>query len=166
MKSIFKLVPIAIIILMCFSFSSNAQDMALNSKERFLQLKKIKLLETLDMDEQTADKFLVKFTALEKDMAKTRDEIDELNSQLNKLIKKDAGESEIGEVVKKIESKMEEMHKARKTFMSEAQKLLTPKQYAKLILFEFRFEKQVHKLLMKKHRGGRGDRFDKPDEDE
>lgn len=153
MKSIFKILPLFLLLFLCADISLNAQGMALNSKERFLQLKKIKLLETLDMDEQTANQFLIKFTQMEKDLAKIRDELDDLNKNLRKLVKKDAGEKELEQSIRKIETKMEEMLNVRKSFLKEAEKLLSTKQYAKFLLFEFSFEKQVHRLLMKKHRG-------------
>ncbi len=56
--------------------------------------------------------------------------------------------------IKKVETNTEQMLKVRKTFMSEAKKILSTNQYAKYLLFEFKFEKQVHRLLMRKHRGG------------
>ncbi len=157
MKMIFKTLPVLFLVIVFANIHTDAQEMALNSKERFLQLKKIKLLETLEMDEQTANTFLIKFSVMEKEMAKIRDDFDELNSQLNKLIRQDASEKELEAAIKKVEHNMEQMLKVRKTFMSEAKKLLSTNQYAKYLLFEFKFEKQVHRLLMRKHRGGNGD---------
>ncbi len=161
MKSIFKIIPVLLLVFVFANISANAQGMALNSKERFLQLKKIKLLETLDMDEQTANQFLIKFSKMEKDLAQIRDELDSLNKNLKRKIKRDAGDKELDQAIKDIEVKMEQMHNTRKNFLLEAQKLLSKKQYAKFLLFEFSFEKQVHRLLMKKHRGrGNPDRHD------
>ncbi len=52
MKTIFKILPLFFLFVIFSNIQADAQEMALNSKERFLQLKKIKLLETLEMDEQ------------------------------------------------------------------------------------------------------------------
>ncbi len=155
MKLIFKIIPVLLLLVLFTDLNLYAQDVALNSKERFMQLKKIKLLETLDMNEQTANTFLFKFTKMEKDLAQVRDEIDDLNNNLKKLVQQNADDKTLEEALEKIDSKMKEMFNIRKTFMEDAKKLLNTKQYAKFILFEFSFEKQVHRLLMKKHRGGR-----------
>lgn len=112
------------------------------------QLEKIKLIEALDMDEQTT----LKFFARRNEM---RDRVDELNDSLDtitdnletKFSNKD--ESGYKELVSKYLSIQKQIGAEHHKFISSLYDILTNEQIAKLIVFEKRFREEIRHILFR-----------------
>jgi len=115
------------------------------------QLEKIKIIEELDFDEETAIRFFVrrnKHRENQKDLIEKRD-----------LFYKDLADEVDSEDEGKLKSKVDkifqienEMLNNRKEFLYSLNDFLTEKEIAQLILFEFNFRKEVRSQFMKQGR--------------
>jgi len=112
------------------------------------QLEKIKLIEELNLSEDVAIKFFARRNSNkleQKELMKTRNE---LYKKLNKLV----GEEKHSDYKKTIDEIMnveEGMLQKRKDFIYSLDDILTQKQIAQLILFEYRFRKEMRHQFIK-----------------
>jgi len=118
--------------------------------KKFRQLEKIKLLEVLDLDEETAIRF---FTRKNTQIEKQKKVIENHKKKLDKIediLKNETpNESELLSLITKIEDLELKIHQGKKIFIDSVKDILTTKQIAKLVLFEYKFKKDVRDLLIK-----------------
>lgn len=140
----------------CLIFSSviaqNRMRMGKDSKplQRIEQWEKIKLIEVLGLNEDTAVRF---FARRNENQKKMKDILDQRDGMIQNLEDGIRGSSQISEAAYKeqvnnflfIESNI---LKERENFLRSLSDLLTPKQIAILIVFESRFRKEVRETLM------------------
>lgn len=119
--------------------------------QKMEELKKIKLIETLQMDEETSLKF---FSRRSEHMKK----IDGLNELREKQIdvienilkdKKATNEATLKKEINEYYQITDKIHKERQNFINSISEILTNEQMAKFIVFEERFRNEVNALLLK-----------------
>ncbi len=124
---------------------------AAKAKQRVAQLKKLKLIETLDMNEQTAEKFFVRYNAEQK---KVDDAIKALNDamrELDKLLSQDpkkVAPEQFKPLSDVVLEKQAQMQTAVSERLRSIRSVLDERQYAKFLLFEQKFQEQVRKTLL------------------
>jgi len=117
-------------------------------REKIEQLEKIKLIEALDMNEETT----LKFFARRNEM---RDRTDKLNDSLdviiNNLEAKFSNKDESGykELVNKYLSVQKQIATEHNQFIGSLYDILTNEQVAKLIVFEKRFREEIRHILFR-----------------
>lgn len=126
--------------------------------EKIEQLKKVKLLEELNLDEQTADKFLVKLNTYDKILDEKRDAVDEAFKGLHEKVKKEAPAKEIETATNDLLTKQDEFHKAMKERVDGIRTLLTTEQFAKFLLVEKHFFGELKRHISDRLNEGRGPR--------
>jgi gas vesicle protein len=142
-----------LLLLIVFSSSIFSQpDRRKDSREKIEALEKIKLLETLNMDEETTLKF---FARRNEHQAKVEALFDELDSQLEKIESKisssdDDNNPELKKLVDNYFSTHQKINDERKRFLNSLTDILTNKQLAQLTLFERRFKEEIRKVLFHK----------------
>ncbi len=156
MKKIF--LPLLIVLLIGSSLI--AQDRPRMNKEmkplqRVEQWERIKLIEVLNMDEETAVRF---FTRRRDHQMKVKEILDQRETALNELeneIKNGSQSSDAGykEKVNKLLSLESRITSERENFVKSLGDLLTPVQIAKLIVFEIKFRREVRETLMGRGKG-------------
>ena len=120
-------------------------------REKIEQLEKIKLIETLNMDEQTTLKFFARRN-------ESRDRIDKLNDSLNvitddleaKFSKGD--QSGYKELINKHLAIQKQIAAEHTQFINSLYDILTTEQVAKFIVFEKRFRDQIREFIFKGRR--------------
>ena len=132
--------------------AQNRPRMGKDSKplQRIEQWEKIKLIEVLGLNEDTAVRF---FARRNENQKKMKDILDQRDGMIQNLEDGIRGSSQISEAAYKeqvnnflfIESSIS---KERENFLRSLSDLLTPKQIAILIVFESRFRKEVRETLM------------------
>lgn len=151
------IIPIA---LMFFSSSFiNAQDEHHHHRgpgEKMKDLEKLKLIEALDMDEETTLKFFSRRKAHMDKMEELRKNEDEMIEKLNDLAQSTENPDvpQLKKMIDDIFKIRDEMNEERKTFINSLTDILTYKQVAKLIAFEPRFRDEMRKILLEKRRPG------------
>ena len=118
-------------------------------REKIESLEKIKLLETLDLNEETAIKF---FSRRNEHKEKMKALMDEQNAQYKKIEDKlsnltNDNDPELKKMIDKYLSINQKMDDERKRFFDSLSDILTLKQQAKLAIFEKRFRQQIRDIL-------------------
>jgi hypothetical protein len=123
-------------------------------KERINTVKKIKLLEVLELDENTADKVLVRYTSWENKIDNLIKEFDQQEENLTIAIKS-GKKDEIVKNTNNFESIKSKFSKTVQDRDYDMKTILNDVQYAKYLVFEKNFRKELGQQIMK-HRNGEG----------
>ena len=117
---------------------------------KFEQLEKIKLIEALQMNEETT----LRFFARKSEHQKQQDEIHEKIDDLDLIFKSGrvATVDELKSNINEINVLRGELEKNRVDFINSLSDILSYDQIAKLIIFERNFRDQIRKLIMKDRR--------------
>jgi hypothetical protein len=117
------------------------------AKQQISQLKKLKLIEALDLDNATAEKFFLIYNSEQKKVDEARKVLDDAMQDLDKA--KDAGNSDkIKQLNEQTLVKHEQFQKASSDLLRSVRGVLNEKQYAEYLVFESRFQDQLRKTLM------------------
>ncbi len=120
----------------------------IKAKERIDQVKKVKLLEILELDEKLADKFLAKYSAWENKIKDKRESNELLTEELEIAVKK-GDKSEIAKLSTKYMDSMNEFHKMMIDRNNDIKTILDEIQFAKYLIFEENFFKDIQKTMFK-----------------
>jgi hypothetical protein len=148
-----------LIALLFFSSFINAQDERRHHRgpgEKMKDLEKLKLIEALDMDEETTLKFFSRRNAHMDKMEELRKKEDELIEKLNDSAQStdNPDDPQLKKMIDDTFKIRDEIDEERKTFINSLTDILTYKQVAKLIAFEPRFRDEIRKILLEKRRPG------------
>lgn len=149
---IFKFSPVLIVLIAVFFAFSSTNTFAqrnIKAKERIEQVKKVKLLEVLELDEKAADKFLAKYTAWENKIKDKREANETLAQELELAIKKKADKAEIAKLSAKFMENMNEFHKMMIDRNNDIKTILDEVQFAKFLIFEESFFRDIQKVMFK-----------------
>lgn len=125
-----------------------SQD-AVRVKERVRQFKKFKLIETLDMDEETAEKFFVRYNSTQKNIDKAREDLNETIKDLRRAALRESPDlSKINALSDEALRKYDAIQVAIKAMFASVREVLDPVRFAKFVIFEARFTEQVVKRMM------------------
>lgn len=118
------------------------------------ELYKIKLIESLQMDEETTLRFFSRQTKNREEIRQINDKGDELLEQMESKISSGSKE-EISSLVNAFIKNEEEAAQKKAEFVNSLYDILTPGQVAKFLVFEMRFKEEIRDILMKERRRGR-----------
>lgn len=125
--------------------------------KKIRQLEKIKLIEALDMNEETTLKFFARKNEMENDIDSLKQEVDEIISEMEESI---SGERELTEVqksdmIKRFVALHNKMEERKNEFISSLDDILTNEQIITYLVFERKFHREIRKLLFKERRENR-----------
>jgi len=124
--------------------------------EKLEELRQLKLMEELDLDEETSVRFFKRQSNYRKNVQEIRERwkgyLDELTKSLSGEEMKDQYYSNM---VNKIIEVDGELFKVKNEFFKSCADILTPKQIAKVIAFDFMFFRELRGLMMDRGRRGR-----------
>jgi Spy/CpxP family protein refolding chaperone len=123
-------------------------------KKQIDQLKKLKLIEALNLDDATAEKFFLRYNSEQKKVDEARKSLDDTMHDLEKA--KTSGNAE---KIKQLNQQILDKHKALQDASSEmlrsVREVLNDKQYADFLVFEAKFQEQIRKILLDSKREGK-----------
>jgi hypothetical protein len=137
---------------------------------KFEQIRKKKLLQFLQLDEDKADEFIgILDDHRKKTFLLVREHMSTSDSLARGIRSKALSEDEIERFVGKLDKLESDRLEQRRTFHSQVRPLLTAEQFGRLVVFQIRFEAQALGKLneFRRHRGrpGQGRRMPRPDAD-
>jgi len=148
MKKLFMIL-FSIILLTPIIYSQQMKENKMKNREKLEQLEKIKLIESLDMDEDTSIRFFARRNESKREIQslekKTEDIIFELEKSFN-IEDKNQDEKQkqlISEMLKNRES----IELKRNQFINSLGDILSTEQIAKLIVFEKKFRDEIRNVL-------------------
>ncbi len=117
-------------------------------REKIEQLEKIKLIDALDMDEQTTLKFFVRRNEFRNKMDALNDSLDSIVDDLDSSFSK-GNDTRYKELVNKYLSVEKQISANHSQFINSLYDILTVKQVAKFIVFEKRFREEIRRFLFR-----------------
>jgi len=134
------------------NYSQRRENHHKEVREKIEQLEKIKLIETLKMDEQTTLKFFARRTEF---MDNLKDLINKQNDLLDKLdenIKssKDKDDAYYQSMIDQYFVLEQKINESKKSFITSLSDILSKEQIAKLLVFQKKFREEVRDILFKR----------------
>jgi Spy/CpxP family protein refolding chaperone len=132
------------------ALSLNAQD-DLNApkvKGKIEQIKKVKLIDLLQLDEKSADKFLARYSEYDRKEDAARSELQKAVAELENAVA--AKSSDIKAKSDAVIAKDNAVQEANNAKLKAIRSLLNDEQYAKFVIFEQKFYAQLQKALLKR----------------
>lgn len=162
-------IVIALVAVVALSLSTFAQPpgkQGPKGKEKIQQIKKIKLLDILDLDEATSEKFLAKYSALEKRLEERKKMIDDLSDDLHESLKKAESKDLISGKTQKLIKAQEEFAKEALESQASMKSVLNEVEFAKFVIFEIRFKQEFAKIMFDRLMHNNQKNKFRPNEDE
>lgn len=130
---------LVVLVLSFFQFAAQAQPQ--RARERVQTLKKVKLVEILNLNEAEADKFLAKYSGYENRINEKRQAMQNAMSELNQSLKGDkSGLKAKSENILKLQEEMQNLQLEKIRGMRSS---LNEEQFAKYLLFERSFAREL-----------------------
>jgi hypothetical protein len=150
MKVIFLTISFIIIASMQ-SFSQMGDGPPRHMREKLDQLEKIKLIEALEMDEETTLRFFSRRNEHRMKMDELSKRADEIIKQMEVILKSEKIyiEEELKSMIVEANSIHKQIVQSKSDFISSLDDILTTEQIAKLIIFERRFKDELRRAMFK-----------------
>ena len=146
----FNLILVFAICLVFGSVEMVSQPNPQRAKERMDVAKKMRLLEILELNESEADKFLAKYSIIEKNIKEKADNFQNANDALIEYIEKNPSGKELSDKTNAVISAQEEMHRAMEAKLSGMKQVLNEQNFSKYVAFEIQFNRKMRKMLMER----------------
>jgi hypothetical protein len=150
------------IIAIVFSVSVTAQNQGrgrMDPNRKINQLEKVKLMETLNLDDAVAVKFFNLKDQHHMNMTELRDNSDKILDIIEETLSEDGSKtnSSLNKLIEDFKINEADMNQERIRYLKEAESLLPAGEFAKLLVFERNFRAEVRSLIMgnKMRRQGR-----------
>ena len=151
-----KKLILLVIIIVSVSVTLNAQrkqDRKHQVPDKIEQLEKIKLIETLEMDEETTLRFFSRRSEFEREMNKIHKAIDEKLDKMEKMVNSDnVQDEELKAAIEELNLMHQKLDKNKADFINSLTDILSYKQIAKMVLFERKFREELRRALFKDKR--------------
>ena len=128
--------------------------------ERLEQLRKVRLIEFLDLKEEQSVRFFARLNEHDREKKALMDEKNETLDRIERLIRNRGKEEEFRKLFADVESVDQRINEMQRSFFDGLSDILTVEQQAKLLLFERHFTKELREAMMEiqRRRGGPMDR--------
>lgn len=139
----------AIILLSSISFPQHMKDKGMKNRDKLEQLEKIKLIEALDLNEETSIRFFARRNESRREIQELEKKSDDIILELEKSF--DSENKNQAEKQKQLISEMlksrESIELKRNQFLNSLHDILSTEQIAKLIVFEKKFRDEIRNVL-------------------
>ena len=123
-------------------------------RDKVDQLEKIKLIETLEMDEETTLRFFSRRSEHRTKMEELTEQADEIITQMEVIFKsgKVYTEVELQSLIEEANAIHKQIVRKKSDFINSLDDILTTEQIAKLIIFERRFKDELRRAMFKERK--------------
>lgn len=156
MKLLYFLIAI-ILFTTVTSFPQHDREKMMKQKSKLHQLEKIKLIEALNLDEETSLRFFARRNEMQQEVdlleVKADDILNDLEESLN------ANEKATGatqrQLINELLNVKTKIEKVKKQFITSLSDILSTEQIAKYIVFEQKFREEIRKIIFDRRRSPR-----------
>ena len=121
-------------------------------RERIHDLRKVKLLDLLDLEGDQVEKFFAIYNRFEDKIEEAKEGIDEAARELQGAIGNDASEGELGRLTNALRDKIRAMERLIEQRFDDSKAVLTARQYAQYVVFEARFRDELQRMILDRMR--------------
>jgi hypothetical protein len=125
-------------------------------RERVKTLKKVKMIEYLDLEESKADQLMTKFTSLEGQMEDATEKLRDATKTLEEAVDNDISGSRLRDLSMDVKQKTENLLNLQITKLEEIDKILDDDEFARFLVFEKNFRDELKERIAKGARERRG----------
>jgi hypothetical protein len=141
-----------IILSLLISVAGFAQEKKHMGHKRLEELEKLKLIEVLNMNEETTLKFFARRNAHKDKMEELNDKLSDKAAQIEKMIKENAEKSKLKSAVKEYLDLEIKIPKERMDFVHSLSDILNDEQMAKFVIFEKTFREEIKDIIFRERR--------------
>ncbi len=144
-------------LLLLLSASVFPQMDEMRQRDRIAQLEKLKLIEALELNEETAVRFFARRKELQKELESLERRSKELLEQLDKSLKskKPDSEREQQKIINELLDLKVKIEQRKKDFVFSLSDILSTEQVSKYLLFERSFREEIRKILLDRRKSSR-----------
>ncbi len=152
-----KNVASIIILMLTLSFGLYAQPRKFrdtNAMKKIEELEKIKLIESLKMNEETTLRFFARWDKFKDDQHNIIENINNLVDKMDQAVtnSNDDKNPEVKKMIKDYFDMESQLQKNRRNFINSLNDILTQTQIAKLLVFEKKFKDEIRNVLFYRQR--------------
>ncbi len=115
--------------------------------QRVEQLKKVRLMETLNLDEETSIRFFSRYNKHQDEVREIQKSREELLRQLESLQRSNASDAEYEKSIQDLRTTDGKFLEARDRYWKDIRGVLSVKQFASYVLFENNFYRYLRELM-------------------
>ncbi len=153
MRTLYFLIVLTLMLVVS-SYPQQDREKMLKQRSKLHQLEKIKLIEALNLDEDTSVKFFARRNEMQKQIETLEDKSDDIlkklestldvNDKNNEAVQRQLI-NELGNIKEKIES-------TKKQFINSLNDILSTDKIVRYIVFEQKFRDEIRKIIFDKRR--------------
>lgn len=153
MKTIISLISLSLL-LSVFGHSQTFENRKQKNRDKLEQLEKVKLIEALDLSEESAVRFFARRNDFKKELEELENKSIEVFGDLEKTLDSSDKSSEAlqKKLINEYISLREKTELRKKVFINSLNDLLTVEQISKYIIFERKFRDEIRNLLFKRRK--------------
>ncbi len=156
MKSLYFLIAI-ILFTTVASFPQHDREKMMKQKSKLHQLEKIKLIEALNLDEETSLRFFARRNEMQQEVDQLENKADDILNDLEQSL--NANEKATGASQKQLINELlnvkTKIEKVKKQFITSLSDILSTEQIARYIVFEQKFREEIRKIIFDRRRSPR-----------
>jgi len=124
-------------------------------REMLETIRMVRIIETLKLNEEQIAQVLPKWREIKEAKREFHQSQKERIEELEKLLKSKVSSQDLERALENLKAQEKAFHERMESLKEEIDKILTPEQEVKLILFEKKFRKEMQRMLKKHPRGER-----------
>jgi hypothetical protein len=156
MRSLYLLIAI-ILFTTVASFPQHDREKMMKQKSKLHQLEKIKLIEALNLDEETSLRFFARRNEMQQEVDQLENRADDILKDLEESL--NANEKATGATQRQLINELlnikTKIEKVKKQFITSLSDILSTEQIAKYIVFEQKFREEIRKIIFDRRRSPR-----------
>ena len=121
-------------------------------RKRISDLRKVKLLDLLDLEGEQVESFFAIYNRYEDKMKAAKEDIDQAARELQGAIGNDASEGELSKLTATLRQKITAMEGLIEERFDESRSVLSTRQYAQYVVFEARFRDELQRMILDRMR--------------
>jgi hypothetical protein len=126
-------------------------------RERIEDLRKVKLLDVLDLQGDQVEKFFVIYNKHQAKFREVQDKVDNTAKELQGAIGRGASDAELADKTLELRKQIKELERVIESRFDDLKPVLTTKQYAQYVVFEARFRDELQRMIMERMKKMRRD---------
>ena len=127
-------------------------------RERIDDLRKVKLLDILDLQGSQVEKFFSVYNSYEDKFHAAKEAIDKSSRALQGAIGNGESDAELAKLTAALRDRIRDLEKIIEARFDDSKSVLTVKQYAQYVVFEARFREELQRMILDRARSMRRSR--------
>lgn len=135
-----------------------AQTRSHKMSQKIEELRKIKLLDVLDLEGEQVEKFFAIYNKHQHSLVKNRADIDQATELINTMLESGVSDLKLAQETEALRKAIRDKNKILETRFDDIKSVLSSKQYAAYVVFETKFQEELQRKIIDRIRERRKQR--------